>query len=431
MNIAVIGAGYVGLVSAACFADFGHSAVSVDNNASRIAALDRGEVPIYEPGLGEVIAGTVAARRLTFSTDLEAAVANSEVVLIAVGTPSRRGDGHADLAYVHAAARDIAAALRGFTVVVIKSTVPVGTGDAVEAVMRETNPAADFVLVSNPEFLREGAAIEDFRKPDRIVIGLNDERARPVMMALYAPLAPAPVLVTGRRTAELIKYASNAFLAMKVSFINELADLSEKAGADIADVSRGLGLDQRIAPRGLKPGPGYGGSCLPKDTHALVQSAREYGSPLRLVETTISINEERKRAMARKVIAACGGSVAGKTIAILGLTYTPNTDDLRESPTLVIVRALLDAGAQVRAYDPQGMPNARDIFPNIDLCDTPYDAADGAAAAVIVTEWQEFTEVDLARFKAELAAPVLVDLRNVFDRSTAERAGFAYHGVGR
>jgi len=433
MHITMIGSGYVGLVSGACLADFGHQVTCVDLDASKIAKLQAGEMPIYEPGLDTLVAETVAAGRLSFTTDLAPAVAGADVVFIAVGTPSRRGDGHADLSYVHAAARDIAAALDGFTVVVTKSTVPVGTGDDVERIIRETRPDADFAVVSNPEFLREGAAIEDFKRPDRIVVGLEDERARAPMTEVYRPLYlnQAPLMFTGRRTAELIKYAGNAFLAMKITFINEMADLCEKTGANVQDVARGIGLDNRIGPKFLSAGPGYGGSCFPKDTVALVKTAQDYESPLRLVETTVAVNDTRKRAMGRKIIAACGGDVRGKTIGILGLTFKPNTDDMRESPALAIIQSLQDAGAKIRAYDPQGMDQARTLLHDVDYSADAYDAATGAECLVLVTEWNAFRSLDLARLRNVMGSPVMVDLRNVYRRQEVEAAGFSYSSVGR
>ena len=380
MNIAIIGSGYVGLVSGACLADFGHAVVCVDLDRSKIAALRRGEVPIFEPGLDALIAGNAAAGRLSFTTDLDAAVAAADVVFIAVGTPSRRGDGYANLSFVHAAAAAIARAARGFTVVVTKSTVPVGTGDEIERIIRDTSPMADIVVASNPEFLREGAAIEDFKRPDRVVIGIDDERARAVLAEVYRPLHPAhaPIQYTSRRSAEIIKYAANAFLAMKITFINEIADLCDETGADIEDVARGIGSDSRIGSKFLRPGPGYGGSCFPKDTLAFARMGQDLGSPLRLVEATVAVNEQRRRAMARRVIAACGGRVRGKRIAILGLTFKPDTDDMREAPSLAIIQALVDAGARVRAYDPEGMAVARPLLPAIDYAACAYGAADGA-----------------------------------------------------
>jgi UDPglucose 6-dehydrogenase len=433
MRIAMIGSGYVGLVSGACFADFGHEVVCVDLDAGKIEALERGEIPIFEPGLDRLVASNAAAGRLRFTTDLAPAVAEADVVFIAVGTPSRRGDGHADLSYVHAAAAAIASAVEGFTVVVTKSTVPVGTGDEVERIIAETNPQADVAVVSNPEFLREGAAIEDFKRPDRIVVGLEDERARDVMTEVYRPLYlnQAPLLFTGRRTAELIKYAGNAFLAMKITFINEIADLCEKTGANVQDVARGIGLDKRIGPKFLNAGPGYGGSCFPKDTLALVKTGQDYDSPVRLVETTVAVNDQRKRAMGRRVVAALGGSVRGRTVAILGLTFKPNTDDMREAPSMTIIQALRDAGARVRAYDPEGMSAARTLIEGIDFAENAYAAAEGADCLVLVTEWNQFRSLDLKRLRAAMATPLFIDLRNVYRRREVEAAGFTYHSIGR
>jgi UDPglucose 6-dehydrogenase len=434
MKIAMIGSGYVGLVSGSCFADFGHNVTCVDLDQGKIDALNRGVMPIYEPGLDHLVAGNVAAGRLFFTTDLARAVGDADVVFIAVGTPSRRGDGHADLSYIHAAARDIARAVHGFTVVVTKSTVPVGTGDEVERIIRETNPDADVAVVSNPEFLREGAAISDFKRPDRVVIGIEDERCRQVMAEVYRPLSlnQAPLIFTRRRTSELIKYAANAFLAVKVTFINEIADLCEKVGADVQEVSRGIGLDKRIGPKFLHAGPGYGGSCFPKDTVALVKTAQDFDSPIRLVEATIAVNDQRKRAMARKVIAACGGDVRGKSIGILGLTFKPNTDDMREAPSISIIQALVDAGATVRAYDPEGMEAARAVLDGqVEYMSNAYEVAEGAAAVAIVTEWDAFRALDFARLKQKMAAPVLVDLRNVYQPYEVLRHGFAYSSVGR
>ena len=433
MRIAMIGAGYVGLVSGACLADFGHEVTCIDTNESKISALLRGRIPIYEPGLSELVAKNVRAGRLSFSTVLDEPVRQADVVFIAVGTPSRRGDGHADLSYVHAAARDIAASLQGFTIVVTKSTVPVGTGDEVERIIREANPQADFAAVSNPEFLREGAAISDFKRPDRIVVGLDDERAREVMNEVYRPLYlnQAPMLFTTRRTSELIKYASNAFLAMKITFINEMADLCEKVGADVQDVARGIGLDNRIGSKFLHAGPGYGGSCFPKDTLALVKAALDAGSPVRLIETTVAINDARKRSMARKVVGGLGGEARGKRIAVLGLTFKPNTDDMRDSPALSLIQALQDVGAEIRAYDPEGMEFAKDLLSDVEYADGPYDCARDADAAVIVTEWDQFRALDFPRLKTLMRTPLLIDLRNVYGRHEIERHGFGYISVGR
>ncbi|CDZ42813.1 UDP-glucose/GDP-mannose dehydrogenase family protein [Neorhizobium galegae] len=432
MRIVMVGSGYVGLVSGACFADFGHDVICVDKAAEKIEALRQGVIPIFEPGLEALVESNVKSRRLSFTTELGPAVADADVVFIAVGTPSRRGDGHADLGYVYAAAREIAEALTGFTVIVTKSTVPVGTGDEVERIIRETNPDADFAVVSNPEFLREGAAIEDFKRPDRIVVGLSDERARGVMTEVYRPLYlnQSPLLFTSRRTSELIKYAANAFLAMKITFINEMADLCERVGADVQDVSRGIGLDGRIGSKFLHAGPGYGGSCFPKDTLALAKTAQDYDSPVRLIETTIAVNDTRKRAMGRKVIAAAGGDVRGKKVAVFGLTFKPNTDDMRDSPAIAVVQTLQDAGAIVSGYDPEGMANARQMM-NIEFATGPYEAAEGADVAVLVTEWNEFRALDLERLKSVMKSPVLVDLRNVYRAREVEAHGFAYSGVGK
>jgi len=433
MRIAMIGTGYVGLVSGACFADFGHRVTCVDTDAGKIAALDRGEIPIFEPGLDDLVAASVKAGRLDFTTDLAGPVGEADAVFIAVGTPSRRGDGHADLSYVHAAAREIAGALRGFTVVVTKSTVPVGTGDEVERIIRETNPQADIAVASNPEFLREGAAIRDFKHPDRIVVGTSDERARKLMGEVYRPLYlnQAPIMYTGRRTAELIKYAANAFLATKITFINEMADLAEKVGADVQEVARGIGLDNRIGTKFLNAGPGFGGSCFPKDTRALLKTALDHDVPLRIVEAVLAVNDNRKRAMARKVAAALGGSLRGRTVGVLGLTFKPDTDDMREAPSIPLVTGLLDLGARVRAYDPAGMEQARHDLPDIAYCSDAYDCARGADALVIVTEWVQFRALDLPRLKREMAQPVIVDLRNIYRREDMTAHGFVYESVGR
>ncbi|EQB30025.1 UDP-glucose dehydrogenase family protein [Sphingobium ummariense] len=433
MRIVMTGSGYVGLVSGACLADFGHEVVCVDKDERKIALLQSGGVPIYEPGLADLIARNVEAGRLTFTMDLAGSVPQADVVFIAVGTPARRGDGHADLSYVYDAAREIASSLNGFTVIVTKSTVPVGTGDEVERIIRETNPQAQFAVASNPEFLREGAAIQDFKRPDRIVVGIEDERARPVMEEVYRPLYlnQAPLMFTGRRTSELIKYAANAFLAMKVTYINEVAELCERVGADVQQVARGIGLDNRIGSKFLHAGPGYGGSCFPKDTLALVKTAEDSGAPIRLIETTVAINESRKRAMARKVIAACNGMVRGKTVAVLGLTFKPNTDDMRDAPSLSIIQALQDAGACIRAYDPEGMEAARPMLRDVTFASGPYEAAEGAAAVVIVTEWDALRALDLPRLKGVMQGNVLVDLRNIYRPDVAEAAGFIYDSVGR
>jgi UDPglucose 6-dehydrogenase len=429
----MIGAGYVGLVSGACFADFGHVVCCVDKDPGRIAELEAGRMPIFEPGLDDLVASNVRAGRLTFTSELKSAVAAAEAVFIAVGTPSRRGDGHADLSYVYQAAREIAGALAGYTIVVTKSTVPVGTGDEVERIIGETRPDAEFAVVSNPEFLREGAAIADFKRPDRIVIGTDDERAAQVMRELYRPLYlnQAPILQTSRRTAELTKYAANAFLATKITFINEIADLCEQVGADVQQVARGIGLDNRIGGKFLHAGPGYGGSCFPKDTIALIKTAQDYAAPLRLVETTAAVNDQRKRAMARKVVQACGGQIRGKRIAVLGLTFKPNTDDMRDAPSLALIAGLSDHGASVCAFDPEGMANARQMLDGIDYAEDAYACAKGADALVIVTEWDAFRALDLERIKRTLKAPVIVDLRNIYDPAEMHRRGFKYVSVGR
>ena len=434
MRITMIGSGYVGLVSGACFSDFGHDVVCVDKDARKIAALEAGKMPIFEPGLDHLVARNVEAGRLSFTTDLAAGVSGADAVFVAVGTPSRRGDGHADLSYVLAAAEEIASAIKGFTVVVDKSTVPVGTGDEVERIIRETNPEADFAVVSNPEFLRVGAAISDFKHPDRIVIGSDDERALQVMRELYRPLflgGKSPIVEMSRRSAELTKYAGNAFLATKITFINEIADLCEKVGGDVRDVARGIGLDNRIGSKFLNAGPGYGGSCFPKDTLALLKTAQDCEAPQRIVEAVVAVNDNRKRAMGRKVIAACGGDVRGKRIAVFGLTFKPNTDDMRDSPAISIIRTLQDAGAEVAACDPEGVEQAREILSDVTYCSSPWDAAKDAAAAVIVTEWDAYRALDLAQLKSLLAQPVLVDLRNVYERDTVEAAGLQYVAVGR
>ena len=433
MRVAMIGTGYVGLVSGACFADFGHEVTCVDKDTGKVAALTRGEMPIYEPGLDDLVAANVKAGRLKFTEALGPAVKAADAVFIAVGTPSRRGDGHADLSFVYDAAREIAAALDGFTVVITKSTVPVGTGDEVERIIRETRGQADCAVVSNPEFLREGAAIRDFKHPDRIVVGSEDARAREVMTELYRPLYlnRAPILFTDRRTAELIKYAANAFLATKITFINEIADLAEKVGADVQEVARGIGLDNRIGSKFLHAGPGFGGSCFPKDTVALLKTGQDNGAPLRIIEAVTAVNDQRKRAMARKVAAALGGELRGKTIAVLGLTFKPNTDDMREAPSIPLITALQDMGAKVRAYDPIGMEQARAVVAHVAFCADAYDCAKGASALVIVTEWEEFRALDFERLKQAMAEPVLVDLRNVYRPADVTRHGFTYESVGR
>jgi UDPglucose 6-dehydrogenase len=433
MRVAMIGTGYVGLVSGACFGDFGHQVACVDSDPAKITALKQGEMPFFEPGVAELVAANVRAERLSFTSDMREAVASADVVFIAVGTPSRRHDGHADLSYVYAAARQIAASLTRFTVVSTKSTVPVGTGDEVERIIREVRPDADFAVVSNPEFLREGAAIHDFKHPDRIVIGAEDGRARAVMAQLYEPLYlnAAPILHTDRRTAELIKYAANAFLATKISFINEMADLCERTGADIQLLARGVGLDNRIGSKFLHAGPGFGGSCLPKDIRALIKTALDYEAPLRVVEAAATVNETRKRAMALKVQRALGGQIRGKTIAVLGLTFKPNTDDMREAPSISVVTALLDLGAIVQAYDPEGMAQAKKELPDINYFDDAYSCIAKADAMVILTEWEQFRALDFSRIKAAMKSPLIVDLRNIYNPIEVARHGFRYECIGR
>ena len=433
MKITMIGAGYVGLVSGACFADFGHEVTCVDVDPSKVESLRAGIMPIYEPGLSELVISNLSSGRLSFTTDIKSGVAGAEAIFIAVGTPSRRGDGHADLKYVYQAARDIAAAVTGPVVIVTKSTVPVGTGDEVERIMQEVAPGIAVAVVSNPEFLREGAAIDDFKRPDRIVIGTEDERAEAVMRDVYRPLFlnQAPLLVTGRRTAELIKYAANAFLATKITFINEIADLCEAVGADVQAVSRGIGLDNRIGSKFLHAGPGYGGSCFPKDTLALLKTSEDFDVPLRIVEAVAKANDNRKRAMGRKIIAAAGGDVRGKKIGLLGLAFKPNTDDMRDSPALAIVQSLLDAGALVTAYDPESMEVAKPLLPGISYADNAYDVAQDADALAIVTEWNIFRALDLGRIASLMKTPCIVDLRNVYNRPEVERHGIAYHAIGR
>jgi UDPglucose 6-dehydrogenase len=433
MRVAMIGTGYVGLVSGACFADFGHEVTCIDKDEAKIERLRAGRMPIYEPGLEALVARNVEAGRLTFATEYGAAVRDADAVFIAVGTPSRRGDGHADLTFVYAATEEIAPLMNGFTVVVTKSTVPVGAGDEIEAILRRARPDAQFAVVSNPEFLREGAAIEDFKRPDRVVVGIEDERARPVMAELYRPLNlnETPIVFTARRTSELIKYASNAFLAMKITFINEMADLCEAVGADVQQLARGIGLDKRIGPKFLHAGPGYGGSCFPKDTLALVRTANDAGAPLRLVETTAEVNEARKRAMAGKVVRALGEDLAGKTIGVLGLTYKPNTDDMRDAPSLEIIPALQALGAHVQAYDPEGAREARQLLPDVDFKAGPYEAVAGADCALILTEWDEFRALDLDRVRELMRRPLVVDLRNVYKPEELRPRGFTYVSVGR
>ena len=433
MRVAMIGTGYVGLVSGACFADFGHTVTCIDTNEAKIAGLRDGKMPIFEPGLDVLVAKNVREQRLFFDTRATDAVRNADAVFIAVGTPSRRGDGHADLSYVFAAAEEIAKLIDGFTVVVTKSTVPVGTGDEIEAIIRRVRPDADFAVVSNPEFLREGAAIDDFKHPDRVVVGSDDDRARAVMQDLYRPLYlnETPIMFTDRRTSELTKYAGNAFLAMKITFINEIADLCEAVGANVQHVARGIGLDKRIGSKFLNASPGYGGSCFPKDTLALVTTARTANSPMTLVEATVAANDRRKKSMADRIVSALGGDAVGKTVGILGLTFKPNTDDMRDSPSLDIVPALLAAGAVVQAFDPEGMEEAATLLPGIALKDGAYEVANGADVLVILTEWDQFRALDLGRIKTAMRAPRLVDLRNIYKREEIARYGFDYFSIGR
>ncbi len=437
MRVTMIGTGYVGLVSGVCFADFGHEVVCVDKDPDKIETLNTGGVPIYEPGLSDLVAKNVREQRLSFTTDTREAVKNADAVFIAVGTPSRRGDGHADLSYVYAAAKEIAAYMDGYTVVVTKSTVPVGTGDEVEAIIAQTRAelkaGEDFDVVSNPEFLREGAAIEDFKRPDRVVVGTDSEKAKSLMRSLYRPLYinETPIVFTNRRTSELIKYAGNAFLATKITFINEMADLCEKVGANVQQVSRGIGLDGRIGSKFLHAGPGYGGSCFPKDTLAVVKTAQDMGSPLKIVEAVIEVNNQRKSAMADKIIQACGGNIKGKTIAVLGLAFKPNTDDMRESPAIPVIEQLLDKGAKITAYDPEAMSEAKTILPEIEYAQNAYECLSGADALVIITEWDQFRALDLERVKSLLKQPKMIDLRNIYNPDTMRARGFDYTSVGR
>jgi len=432
MRVVMIGAGYVGLVSGVCFADFGHQVICIDKDAEKIAALKRSEIPIFEPGLAELVELNVRQGRLEFAAGVSR-VGEAEAIFIAVGTPSRRGDGHADLSFVYQAVREIAPLLSATAIVITKSTVPVGTGDQIENILRENRPDAEIQVVSNPEFLREGAAIQDFKHPDRIVVGSEDDRARKVLAEIYRPLylnAP-PIIYVSRRTAELIKYASNAFLATKITFINEIADLCEQVDADVQEVARGMGLDNRIGAKFLHAGPGFGGSCFPKDTSALIKTAHDHGVPLRLVETVSAVNEQRKRAMARKVVQALGGSVRGKTVAVLGLTFKPNTDDTRDSPAIPLITALHDLGATVRGYDPAGMEQAKPHLPDVHYCQSAYSAAEGADAVVIATEWEQFRALDLSRLKGLMNQPLVVDLRNVYRDDEMRRAAFRYIPIGR
>ena len=433
MRIAMIGSGYVGLVSGACLADFGHDVICIDKNEDKIAALRQGVMPIFEPGLAELVAKNVREGRLAFSTSLRDGVKGADAVFIAVGTPSRRGDGHADLSYVYAAAEEIAQEIDGYTVIVTKSTVPVGTGDEVEAIIRKARPDADFAVVSNPEFLREGAAIGDFKRPDRIVVGTEDPRAREVMKEIYRPLYlnEPPLVFTARRTSELIKYAANAFLAVKITFINEIADLCEEVDANVQEVARGIGLDNRIGAKFLHAGPGSGGSCFPKDTQALVKTGQDFGAPLRIVETVVEVNDRRKEKMATKIVKACGGSVAGKTIAILGLAFKPNTDDMREAPSLVIINELKKAGATIRAFDPEAMEQAKSMLDGVSFAQNAYECVEGADALAIVTEWDAFRALDLDRVKRMMNSPTVIDLRNIYRPDDMRKRGFSYISVGR
>jgi len=433
MRVAMIGSGYVGLVSGACFADFGHTVTCIDKDSGKIERLKAGIMPIFEPGLEGLVESNTREGRLFFDTEAAAAVKSADTVFIAVGTPSRRGDGHADLSFVYAVAEEIADLIEGFTVIVTKSTVPVGTGDEIERIIRARRPDADFAVVSNPEFLREGAAINDFKRPDRVVVGTDDERAREVMRQLYRPLNlnETPLVFTDRRTSELIKYAANAFLALKITFINEMADLCEAVGADVQHVSRGIGLDGRIGAKFLHAGPGYGGSCFPKDTLALVRTARDAGAPVTLVETTVKVNDTRKKAMAGRVVDALDGDVRGKTIAVLGLAFKPNTDDMRDAPALDIIPALQAMGAKIQAFDPEAMHEAQKLLTGIDYKTGPYEALDGADAMVLITEWDRFRALDLDRVKALLKTPVVVDLRNVYSPEQVRAAGLRYTSIGR
>jgi len=433
MRIAVIGTGYVGLVSGACIADFGHEVTCIDRDIAKIDALNAGEIPIYEPGLKDIVASNVRDGRLQFTASLGKALQGADAVFIAVGTPSRRGDGHADLSHVYEATREIATALTSAAMVITKSTVPVGTGDEVERILRELRPELGIAVVSNPEFLREGAAIHDFKHPDRIVIGTDDERARKIVAEIYRPLYlnQAPIIYTSRRTAELIKYAANAFLATKISFINEVADLCEKVGADIQDVARGIGVDNRIGAKFLHAGPGFGGSCFPKDVRALIKTAQDHNVQMRIIEAVETVNDTRKRAMARKVSAILGGDLRDKTIAVLGLTFKPNTDDMREAPSISLIVALQDMGAKVRVYDPVGMEQAKKVLPDVQYCQGPYDCVENADAVVVVTEWEQFRALDLKRMRALMASPVIVDLRNIYPLDEIRKHGFVYTSVGR
>ncbi len=433
MKVTMVGTGYVGLVSGACFSEFGHDVICIDREEEKIERLTRGEIPIYEPGLDELVERNVHYKRLSFSTDLKAAVRGSDAVFIAVGTPTRRGDGHADLQYVYAAAEELSQALNGYTVVVTKSTVPVGTGREVMRIIKKTRPDADFDIASNPEFLREGSAIEDFLRPNRVVCGVETDRAKATMRELYRPLflSETPVMFTTLETSELIKYAANAFLATKITFINEMADLCERVGADVQMVARGIGLDQRIGPKFLHPGPGFGGSCFPKDTLALLKIAELAQSEVAIVKAVVEKNDERKQRMHERIVAACGGSVSGKAIALLGLTFKPNTDDMRDSPAIDIVKGLQAAGATVKAYDPEGMKEAAKVMSGVEFCPDAYSAMEGAEAFAIVTEWNAFRALDLKRAATLLKNRIMVDLRNIYDPEEVAAAGFSYYCIGR
>lgn len=432
MKITIIGTGYVGLVSAACLAGWGHEVIGVDKDANKIAALKRGDVPIYEPGLDELIGQGVAQSRLSFTTDAPSAIATADVVMIAVGTPPRQRDGEADLGFVYAAAKEVAASITGFTVVVVKSTVPIGTGDDIERIIGRFRPDASFAVASNPEFLRQGSAVFDFQQPDRVVIGADDEQATSVLQAMYEPLRlqGVPVMATRRRTAELIKYAANAFLAVKISYINEMADLCESVGADVRDVARGMGLDRRIGSAFLEAGPGYGGSCFPKDTLALLRTSQDYGVALRIIQESIVANDARKRRMALKVVDALGGSAEGRSVAVLGLTFKPETDDMREAASIPLIEALQRAGASIRAHDPQGIDNARALLDDVEFFDDPYECAAGADGVVLVTDWKSLKALDLARLSRVVKKRVLVDFRRAFDPKEAHRHGFSLSAIG-
>lgn len=433
MKVVVIGTGYVGLVSGACFADFGHQVTCIDKDLSKIEALKQGIIPIFEPGLDDLVKSNVDAGRLKFSTDAKDVVADAEIVFIAVGTPSRRGDGHADLSFVYAVAEELAPLIKGYTVITNKSTVPVGTGDEVAAIIKKHAPQAEFDVASNPEFLREGAAIEDFKRPDRVVVGVESKRAEDVLRQLYRPLFlnETPIYVTNRRTAELIKYAANSFLAVKIGFINEISDLCDAVGANVQEVAKGIGLDKRIGAKFLNAGPGYGGSCFPKDTLALSKTAKDANSPLSIVDTVIASNEARKLSMVDRVVSACGGSVDGKTIAVLGLTFKPNTDDMRDAPSLIIIPELQKRGAKIKAFCPEGMREAKNLLNNVEYCENSYDCLEGANAAVIITEWDEFRALDITRISQMLKDKVLVDLRNIYNAAEFEGSGIAYSSIGR